>query len=121
MSRVRSLVAAATFVLATIASTGLVSASTVAECTTGIQQLGASVAAADFTNAKDAASLAGKLTQAEQKLAAGKTDDAIAKLVDFGTRVEQLGAAGKLGAEDAATLIAGANASVACIQEIQPA
>jgi hypothetical protein len=120
MSRVR-LLAATALVFVAFANAGVASASTVDQCTADLQQLRDDVATASFANAKDVTSLQGKLAQAEQKLAAGKTDDAIAKVVDFRTRVEQLGAAGKLGADDAATLAQGANQAIACIQAIEPA
>jgi hypothetical protein len=58
-----------------------------------------------------------KLLAAQEKLVDGKNADAIAKLVDFRTKIEQL-SAGKLGAADASELIAGANGAIACIDSI---
>lgn len=67
---------------------------------------------------KDRAGLVGKLDNASADLAAGKNADAIQKLNDFVNKVGQLLDAGKIGADDAANLVAGANAVILCIQEL---
>ena len=66
---------------------------------------------------KDRAGLLSKRGDASAKLEQGKPDDAIRKLVDFQTRVEQLAAAGSLPAENAAALLADADAAIACIED----
>lgn len=64
------------------------------------------------------ASLESKLTGASTKLDEGKYQDAIDKLVDFRTSVENLAAATKpkISQEDAALLISDANNAIACIE-----
>ena len=75
--------------------------------------------AATFTgqNAeKNRAGLIAKLDAASAKLGEGKIADAIQKLGDFRAQVAQLQAQGKLGAGEAAALLAGADAAIACLQ-----
>ena len=94
---------------------------TTAECQTKIANLKVATQNATFIgqNAeKNRTGLIGKLDQASRKLAEGKNQDAIQKLTDFRTAVESLLAGGKISDEDAATLIAGANDAIACIQEL---
>lgn len=64
------------------------------------------------------ASLESKLTSASTKLDEEKFQDAIDKLVDFRTSVENLATAPKpkISQEDAALLIADANNAIACIE-----
>lgn len=95
-----------------------VSAATPAECSAQIDQLRGQVATASFANVKDQATIDAKLASAQQKLAQGKTADAIEKLLDVRVRVEQIGAAGKLDATDASSLIAGIDGAIACVQSI---
>ncbi len=64
---------------------------------------------------KDRATLIGKLDEAALKLAQGKPADALLKLADFRTKIEQLAAAGRLSSDSAASLLAGADAAIACI------
>jgi len=118
----REPVAASTALLAAlVVPGGIASASTTAECTDQIGELRAAVATASFVNAKDATTSDAKLQAAEEKLAVGKNADAIAKVVDFRTRIERLAVAGKLGGDDAATLTAGADGVIACIEAVEPA
>ena len=69
-------------VAALVVPVAAVSAATAAECSTQIDQLRGDVATSSFTNAKDQATIDAKLVSAQQKLAQGKTTDAIEKLAD---------------------------------------
>ena len=110
-----------------LAGAGLLSAANAAttdDCQAKIDALRAQTATVELFghNAEmDRAGLLGKLDEASAKLAEGKLDDAIQKLTDFRTRVEELAAAPKpkIGADDAAALIAGADDAIACIQSLQ--
>jgi hypothetical protein len=115
-------IAAACFalLLSLVVPVASASAATAAECSAQIDQLRGAVATASFTNEKDRTTANAKLVAAQQKLTLGKNDDAIQKLVDFRTRIEQLNAAGKLGAGDVAGLLAGANSAIACVQSLSP-
>ena len=62
--------------------------------------------------------LLGKLDAASADLTVGKNTDAIQKLTDFRTKVEQLNAQGKIAPANAATLITGADNAILCIQSI---
>ena len=115
---IRSLIAPLAVLLA-LAVPGLASASTIEDCHTQIATLRADTAAdPTFVNAKDQAGTLGKLDSASAALAAGKNADAIRKLTDFRTKAQALGAAGKLGSDDAARLDAGAAAAIGCIEII---
>jgi hypothetical protein len=86
--------------------------------------LAAQTASAQFVGTKaetGRANLLVKVDNASTKLAEGKLDDAIHKVADFRTVVEQLDSAAKpkIDAEDAAALIAGADDAIACIQALQ--
>lgn len=107
-------------VAALVVPVAAVSAATAAECSAQIDQLRGDVATSSFTNAKDQATIDAKLMSAQQKLAQGKTTDAIEKLADVRVRVEQLSSAGKLDATDASSLIAGVDSAIACVQSISP-
>ena len=96
------------------------SATSTADCTAQIESLRTQVGTAEFANEKDAATLDSKLVAAEQKLAAGKPADAVAKLTDFRTRIEQLAAADKVNADDAQALIVGADQAIGCIEASEP-
>ena len=90
------------------------------ECQVQITSLEAQTASVTFLGQnpdKSEASLLNKLTQASLKLDANKPQDAIQKLTDFQITVDSLLAGGKISDEDAATLIAGANDVIACIQK----
>ena len=99
-----------------------VHAQTVSECQALIDQTRADLAGVQSIGGKDSvqtkANLDAKLVDASTKLADGKFEDAIAKLVDFRTSIENLAAAPKpkIGQEDAQLLITNANNAIACIQ-----
>ena len=115
---IRSLIAPFALLLA-LAVPGLASASTIEDCQTQIATLRADTAAVTtFANAKDQTGMLGKLDSASAALAAGKDADAIRKLTDFRAKAQVLGPAGKLGADDAARLDAGAAAAISCIETI---
>jgi hypothetical protein len=105
-------------VTALVVPVAAVSAATPAECSAQIDQLRGEVATWSFANAKDQTTIDAKLASAQQKLAQGKTGDAIEKLLDVRVRAEQIGAAGKLDAADASSLIAGIDRAVDCVQSI---
>lgn len=110
-----------------LAITGLAvtaNAATVEECQAKIDALKVQTASAEFfgQNADETqTNLLAKLDEASAKLAEGKFADAIQKLTDFRTKVEELNAAAKpkIDPEDAAALIAGANDAIACIESLQ--
>jgi hypothetical protein len=90
------------------------------ECQDNISSLEAQTASVTFLGEnpdKSEASLLNKLTQASLKLDADKPLDAIQKLTDFQNAVTSLLAGGKISDADAATLIAGADDVIACIEE----
>ena len=120
MSTFRFIALCFTLVTALVVPVAAVSAATPAECSAQIDQLRGEVAASSFVNAKDQVTIDAKLASAQQKLAQGKAGDAIEKLLDVRVRVEQLGAAGKLDAADASSLIAGIDSAIACVQSISP-
>ncbi len=96
-------------------------AETVTDCQALITTLQQETQAATFTGANadtDRAGLLGKLADAQTKLSEGKFTDAIGKLTDFRDKVATLSAQGKLDPTDAATLEAGADAAIACIQSL---
>ena len=64
---------------------------------------------------KDRTGLSGKLTEASQKLTAGKYADVLQKLQDLRAKVVQLRDAGKITAADATTLVA-IDASIGCVK-----
>ena len=103
--------------LAAVALPASAGAATTAECQTQIEALRADTAAVTtFVNAKDQTGLLDKLDNAAAALIAGKPAGAVLKLTDFQAKVRALGSAGKLGAEDAARLDAGAAAAVGCLE-----
>ena len=99
-----------------------VQAQTVSECQALINQTRADLAGVQSIGGKDSvqtkANLDAKLVDASAKLAEGKFEDAIAKLVDFRTSIENLAAAPKpkISQQDAGLLIADSNNAIACIQ-----
>ena len=96
-------------------------ATTVADCQALITTLQQETQAATFTGANadmDRAGLLGKLSDAQTKLSEGKFTDAVGKLTDFKNKVVTLSAQGKLDPTDAATLEAGADAAIACVQSL---
>jgi Tfp pilus assembly protein PilF len=97
------------------------SASRVADCEAQIAALQDQTTSANFLGrqaAKDEAGLVAKLSEADAKLDQGKLADAQLKLEDYRSRVETLAASGKLDATDAAALMEGADAAIACVQTI---
>ena len=104
-------------VLAAVALPASAGAATTDDCRVQISALrGDTAGVTTFLNGKDQTSLLGKLDNTTSALTAGKTDDAIRKLTDFRTKVETLGATGKLGVEDAARLAAEATAASSCLE-----
>ena len=78
-------------------SAGAASATTVDECQRQLATLGEDTLAAQasFTSEKDVGGLVAKVDAASEKLAAGKNNDAVAKLVDFQTTLNALATAPK--------------------------
>jgi hypothetical protein len=77
--------------------------------------------AVQFASAKDQTFLIGKLDAATQKLQLAKTADAVQKLTDYTTKIQQLVAGAKIspsldGTITPQTLLDGAAAAIACIQ-----
>jgi len=68
--------------------------------------------------AKDRAGLEGKLAAASDKLDQGKLDDAIQKLMDFQSKVQQLAGGKKMSQDDADMLSAKAQAAIDCIDAL---
>lgn len=98
-------------------------ASTVAECQQSISTLQTETAATTFFGqraAADQANLITKLTNASIKLDQGKFADAIQKLTDYRTKVVALDAQGKIDPAAVPTLLAGADAAIACISGLSP-
>lgn len=123
MKRLRYLVAAVAALLAIAGFATAANAATVEECQAKIDALAAQTASADFLgrNAdRDRAGLLGQLDGATTKLAEGKFGDTIQKVTEFRTTVEGLNAAAKtkIDPDDAATLIAGANDTIACVSSL---
>ena len=109
------------FTLAVGALAAPASAATVEECQAQITALRQATETATFVgqNAeKTRTGLLGKLDAASADLTVGKNTDAIQKLTDFRTKVEQLNAQGKIAPANAATLITGADNTILCIQSI---
>ena len=115
-TRITMLLAALAAALVLAAPAG---AATTESCLTQIGELRAATAAVTtFANQRDQDRLGSKLGDAAAELAAGKPADASRKLGDFRVKVQALGAAGKLGADDAARLDAAAASAVGCIESI---
>ena len=114
----RYLIAILTLVAA-VALPASAGAATAEDCQAQIATLRSETAAVTtFANAKDQNALLGKLDNASTALTAGKNADAARKLTDFRAKVQALGTAGKLGADDAANLDARAAAAISCIESI---
>ena len=97
-------------------------AETVADCQARIATLKIQTQQATFfgQNAeKNRAGLFNKLTNASDKLDAGKNQDAIQKLTDFKTTVNSLAGGGKIAPGDAQTLVSGADDAMTCITALQ--
>ena len=105
--------------LAAFAVPAAATAATTEDCQAQISALRVDTATVTtFASVKDQTGLLGKLDNASAALAAGKNADAIRKLGDFRTKIQTLGSTGKLGAEDAARLDAGAATAAGCIESI---
>jgi hypothetical protein len=78
----------------------------------------ATVQVTTFTNERDQTGLIGKLGSATTKLEQGKVTDAIKALTDFRVKVDTLRTQGKIAPAHAETLIVGANAATACLQQL---
>jgi hypothetical protein len=122
--RLLYLVLAGAVVLAITGLAGTAGADTVDDCQAKIDALKVQTTSAELLgpNAeKDRAGLLDKLDAATTKLGEGKFSDAIQKLTDFRTKVEELNAAAepKINPDDAAALIAGADDAIACIDSLQ--
>ena len=90
---------------------------TVEDCQTQLAALRADTATtATFVNAKDQLGLLDKIDSGAVALSIGKSATTVAKLTDFRVKVQALGPAGKLAAEDAARLEAEAAAVIACVE-----
>jgi hypothetical protein len=100
---------------------GAAAATTVDKCQGQLATLRADTLAAQgsFTNEKDVGGLVAKLDAASAKLAAGKNTDAVAKLVDYQTRLNALAApTPKVDPAVAEALSAGAQGVIDCIKAI---
>lgn len=80
---------------------------------------------AQYASSKDLTSLVGKLDAATEKLQLAKPADAVQKLGDYATRIQQLVAGAKIlpsidGTVTAQTLLDGAATAIACIQPPAP-
>jgi hypothetical protein len=87
------------------------------QCDALIASLRTSTATLESISQKDPAGLLGKLDNAARALSVGKNADAAQKLTDFLNKVTTLKAQGKLAADDADRLIAGAGNAIACIND----
>jgi hypothetical protein len=106
----------------TAVAAGVASATTVDECQGRLMTLrdNTLAAQASFTSQKDVEGLVAKVDAASAKLAAGKSTDAVAKLVDFQTTLHTLAAAPKPKVDPAAAeaLSAEAQDVIVCINEL---
>lgn len=94
----------------------------VEECQNQIDTLYGQTETANFIgqNAeKNRDNLQAKLTNAGDKLALGKNQDAIQKLENFRDTVSLLAEGGKIDSDDATTLIDGANDAITCIRGLE--
>jgi hypothetical protein len=92
--------------------------SVIEECQAELTALQMQTAALTSTSVKDRTGLVGKVDNAAKALAAGKNADAVQKVTDFLDKVTTLQAQGKITAEEAAPLISGAGAAIACINAL---
>jgi hypothetical protein len=122
MKVTRLLAVLAALLSLTMVGAGAASATTVDECQGQLMTLRdhTLAAQASFTSQKDAGGLVAKVDAASAKLAAGKTIDAVAKLVDFQTTLNALAAAPKPKVDSAVAqaLSAEAQGVIVCINEI---
>ena len=121
--RIRLILPLVALAAATAAFAAPAPAATVVECQQLISTLQTQTAATTFFGrraATDQANLITKLTNASVKLDQGKFADAIQKLTDYRTKVVALGAEGKIDPTAVPTLLAGADAAIACISSLSP-
>lgn len=115
---IRRTVALAALALALVVPAGPASATTVTDCSLAIGAVRTDVAVAAFRNERDRTTSDAKLADAQAKLAVGKPADAVVKMTDFRTRIQQLVAGNKLPPADGTLLVAGADGVIACIGAI---
>ena len=122
MKIARLLAVLATLLSLNAVGAGVASATTVDECQGQLMTLRDDTLGAQtsFTSQKDVGGLLAKLDAASAKLAAGKTTDAVGKLVDFQTTLNALATAPKPKVDPAVAqaLSAEAQGVVVCINEI---
>jgi TolA-binding protein len=82
-------------------------------CETELTVLQGAIEDATFTNPQDQENLLIKLQKANDKLTAGKTEDAIAKIADIQSAAEKLAAGGKVEGGDA--IVDAAEAAISCL------
>lgn len=105
---------------APVAIAALATAS-VTTCTDELTALGTDVAAAPITSGKvekERAGLVKLVGDATALLESGKVTDALVKLANLQTKVDELAAAGRISAESAALLTADVRAATACISPV---
>ena len=105
---------------APVATAALATAS-VTTCTDELTALGTDVAAAPITSGKvekERAGLVKLVGDATALLESGKVTDALVKLANLQTKVDELAAAGRISAESAALLTADVRAATACISPV---
>jgi hypothetical protein len=85
-------------------------------CQTQLDALEDAINSADFTNEKDELALLAKLGNAEAKLAVGKSEDAVAKLMDIQSAVARLAEGNKLDPDDARAIDTAAADAIECLQ-----
>jgi response regulator RpfG family c-di-GMP phosphodiesterase len=87
-----------------------------AACQLQLDTLESTITSANFTNENDRQNLLTKLTNAEAKLAEGKTQDAVAKITDIQSAVGRLAERNKLDPDDARAIDTAARDAKGCLQ-----
>ena len=87
-----------------------------AACQLRLDTIESTITSANFTNENDQQNLLTKLTNAEAKLAEGKTQDAVAKITDIRSAVGRLAERNKLDPDDARAIDTAARDAIACLQ-----
>jgi hypothetical protein len=85
-------------------------------CQTQLDALEGAINSATFTNKKDELALLAKLSNAEGKLAVGKTEDAVAKITDIQSAVARLAEGNKLDPDGAGDIDTAAADAIECLQ-----
>jgi hypothetical protein len=85
-------------------------------CQTELDALEGAINSASFTNQKDKLNLLTKLSNAEAKLAVGKTQDAVDKITDIQRAVARLAEGNKLDPDDAQAIDTAAADAIECLQ-----